>query len=889
MSDGKRDENIKDILELIKENPASVTEQGVDGSYEMSFKNESSGGLIFEREEIAAPEREEAGPAPLAAEPQVTEPPKKAEPRAAETVVPAPPAEEFNVPDSYRVNTRYDTPATPDTKTRIFTTYVPRFTEVSETYRMSDDPRPVTADAPRPVARRTVAVEETKSENNQKPDAPHLDPTAEIDSEVKEAVVVNLGKGEESDAADTLKVFKFSERESAPAEKRERTADDERADLKKLITPDEPTPEPTPEPEEVEEEIAEPAPAPMPEPPKNTTIPDPDDGKLSVVDYTSRTVAPRTPTAPDGVSDTDVAAAKKHSGEFTHQLQRDGFKDSFLDSRMSVRIRAIAAAIITALLLVAENLWLFGLNVAELLHVNSVPGALAIIDLQFAICLFVLAIPELIRAFRYLFRGRLLPEISLAVGLAVLTCYTVVIVIEAPATYPLYGFIFAIGVILAIVAAYYRIGADFTAFRLVSKNSEKRFIDKKLTRTLTEENIALDGAIDEYNSSTARLFRAAFITDFFKRTARSAESTAHNLILVTVSLGASVVLALVTFFLPGGTPVLAVSAFALTYLLSVPAVAILDHKITYADSQRTALAEDSTAVGETAYLDYSGVDVVAFRDTEIFGPDDVNLKRFMLYGDRDSMEKAMRQMSSLFAVVGGPLDHIFSSALEKRCHPASSPIIETDGLSGDVDGRRIAAGTEEYMIRHGIRIPDGAVRQENGGIDTTKVMYASENGEVYAKFYIRYSFSEEFTSILPSLKESGIFPLIYTRDPNVSNELLRRLSAGADCMRVMKRLHHGDEDDPLYRRVSAGMVTYGDKLSAINMLLLSKKYVRISRIFGRIETASMAVGIVASAILSLAVASPIPSVAFGLWQILLASAVRLVSRLTLGRSGEHKH
>ena len=349
------------------------------------------------------------------------------------------------------------------------------------------------------------------------------------------------------------------------------------------------------------------------------------------------------------------------------------------------------------------------------------------------------------------------------------------------------------------------------------------------------------------------------------------------------------VLALVTFFLPGGTPVLAVSAFALTYLLSVPAVAILDHKITYADSQRTALAEDSTAVGETAYLDYSGVDVVAFRDTEIFGPDDVNLKRFMLYGDRDSMEKAMRQMSSLFAVVGGPLDHIFSSALEKRCHPASSPIIETDGLSGDVDGRRIAAGTEEYMIRHGIRIPDGAVRQENGGIDTTKVMYASENGEVYAKFYIRYSFSEEFTSILPSLKESGIFPLIYTRDPNVSNELLRRLSAGADCMRVMKRLHHGDEDDPLYRRVSAGMVTYGDKLSAINMLLLSKKYVRISRIFGRIETASMAVGIVASAILSLAVASPIPSVAFGLWQILLASAVRLVSRLTLGRSGEHKH
>ena len=106
--------------------------------------------------------------------------------------------------------------------------------------------------------------------------------------------------------------------------------------------------------------------------------------------------------------------------------------------------------------------------------------------------------------------------------------------------------------------------------------------------------------------------------------------------------------------------------------------------------------------------------------------------------------------------------------------------------------------------------------------------------------------------LLPTLKDERIVPLIYTRDPNISNELLRNLSAGADCMRVMKRLVPGSDEDKLYRRVSAGIVTGGDKINAINVVLLTKKYKRFSERTAKSEIWAMGVGVAIAAILSLA-------------------------------------
>jgi hypothetical protein len=167
-------------------------------------------------------------------------------------------------------------------------------------------------------------------------------------------------------------------------------------------------------------------------------------------------------------------------------------------------------------------------------------------------------------------------------------------------------------------------------------------------------------------------------------------------------------------------------------------------------------------------------------------------------------------------------------------------------------------------------------------------MYAAEGDEVYAKFYIRYSFSEEFTMLLPTLKEEKIVPLIYTRDPNISNELLRTLSAGADCMRVMKRLVPGSDEDKLYRRVSAGIVTGGDKINAINVVLLTKKYKRFSERLAKSEIWAMGAGLVVSVVLSLAgvLTNPWLLPLAVLWQLGWCLVLHLSGRKTFFSDGD---
>ncbi len=864
--DNKLNGDIKEIIDKISATPDA--EVKAEGTAEFEFGSKGGSGLVFEFVEVSEP---------------ATFAPVKEEKRPA--VQKDPDAEEFSIPDVFEVNEKYNTPATEDITARIWTTYVPKFTEVSENYRMINDPRPRKDGSATQTSPTAVKMDEPTRE--QAP-ADATDPTAEMDSDTCEAVIVTPSSEIEEENTETLNVYKFSDSEEQPTAP-VKNEDDEAEELVRLVRSSAPVAQPEQEP--VQESDSEPTVSEQeqePEQERTYTIPDPVDNDINVVDYSTRPSGELAViTAPEGVSELPAEAAKR-SAEFTHRTQRDSFKDKFLDSIMSVRIRMIASIIFSVILLIYEALASFDVLESAIPTLALMPGAVAVIDLLFAVCLFALVAPEMARAVKSLFYGRLTSDMLLVPGLVVVAAYSLTVAFTSARSYMLFGFIYATLVLSVICGTYFRMTADFIAFKFISKNNEKRIIDKKLTRTLPEENMALDGLIDEYKSRTARIFRAGFISDFFKRISKSEEKNLQTLIILSVSLGAAIVTAFVCFFVVGGLTS-AISAFALVFLLGLPAVSILSHKLPYYDAQSAALSEDSTVIGETSFLAFSDVDVVAFEDSEIFGPDDVNLRRIMLYGDRDNMEKVMRQMCSLFSAVGGPLNYIFANALDNRVrhNPASNVTIEDDGVSGDVGGRRIAAGSEEYMRRHNIAIPEGAARPE-GGIDTTKVMYAAEDGEVYAKFYIRYSFSEEFTMLLPTLKEKGIVPLIYTRDPNLSNELLRTLTAGSDCMRVMKKYTSDSEDDVLYRSVSAGVVTYGDKINAINVILLAKRYKKFGENVANMELYAMGAGVALAVLLSLLGMTAVPSIVFGLWQCAWCVVLSIAGRNTFndGKSDE---
>ncbi len=765
----------------------------------------------------------------------------------------------------------------------IWSTYVPRFTEVSEEYRLRGDKR----------LREKLAGMKGAEEKDEPSAEAEVDPTAEIEENYDEIPATRPDRKEAEEKVTRLNVYKFSGEDDFVEEINGVTAEDEAKKIEELLAKEPSTPPrivvepPFEEGVAPEEEVFDDdEPEDEPEEPK---LADPDTDSFRVFDYVRAAEEPE--DAPGGVEDSAAFSGEGRGMEleFTNPVQRDGFKDRFLDSLMSIRIRFGTAFIFAVALLVLEILSAAGVVSYAVLANSEVNFTLSLIDYILAAGIFVLSIPEIVRSAKYLFVKKILPDMLSLVGFIILSAYTLTVVLTDAAEYPLFGFLFALMSLCSISAAKYRMKADFLAFKVISQNEEKQILDKRPTRELTMENLALDGVVDEYSSRIVRTFRTSFISDFFKNSGDVSNVPSASLLVLAITLGVGVVAGLVAFFLTNSV-FTAVGVLTLSFMLGTPVFSILSSKLSFYQSQRAAVLEESAAVGEGAFYDFSSADVVAFEDTDIFGPEDVNLKRFILYGDRDNMEKAMRQMCALFAVVGGPLDFMFTNAIDNRVRhkSATNTVIEDDGLSGDVMGHRISAGSQEYMVRNGIAIPESA-RSTDVSLDTTKVLYAAEDGEVYAKFYIRYSFSEEFTSILPSLKEQGIVPLIYTRDPNVSNELLDTLTAGADCMRVVKIYKPIPAEEKVYGRVSARMVTYGDKLNAISVLLLSRKYKSFSERISFAELCATGVGVMFAVLLGLVGLNFAAVFVSALWQVVWCVVLHYMSGNAFLREARRKN
>ena len=778
-------------------------------------------------------------------------------------------SEEVESDDVAKDDSKQEQPAA-QPQTTVWTTYVPRFTEASERYRLRGDAR----------IREKLHINAPKDENKEEGE-PKVDPTAEFDEDARdfEVKTPEYHASEESD--ESLNLFKFTVEDDFMDELDGRTAEEEMAEIAELLkTEAKEEPEVTPEPvEEVIEEVAQ---------EEEYVMPDPDEDELGVYDCSASATPEEPEDAPEGVE--EIAFAKDGKGkdsDFNNPAQRDSIKDRFLDSIISIKIRFAAALVFTLALLIFELLCSGGAIGFNMFSGSAFYASAGLVDFLLSACVLVMTLPEIIKAVKGLIDDSVTKDLVILPIFLVYTLYTVTLVASGAKSYTLFGFLFAVGVLPVLSASLFRTKGDFIAFKMVAQNGEKQIIDRKNTRDLGAENIALDGIVDEFKSKTARVFKTSFVSDFFKSSSDVASDPKHFVYIFGIPLGIGFITGLAALAI-AKSAVVGMAAFTFVFMLGCPAFAILSSRVGFFFSQRAALIFDSTAIGENAYHNFSGVDVFAFDDTDMFGPDDVNLKRFMTYGERDNMEKAMRQMSALFAAVGGPLDYMFSNAIDNRVRhkTATNLIIEDDGICGTVAGHRICAGSKEYMVRNGIALPDTS--EENGlSIDTTKIMYAAEDGEVYAKFYIRYSFSEEFTATLPSLRENGITPLVYTRDPNISNELLVTLTAGNDCMRVVK-LYSPLKEEKVYNRVKASMLTYGDSLDAASMIVLAKKYNKFAMYAKFAELCGMAIGILLAVILTIIGYSRLTMLVASVWQIVWCLIIRTFSNTAFLKDAKKK-
>lgn len=805
-----------------------------NGATALDFEVPVGTGLVFEAET-----------APLANQPE--EPVVVVEPVVDEA---EPREEEFDIPDELPSEGGDGFIVDPFNRP----TYIPRFTEVSDTYRMRDDIRDrIAAGSSRVVVDESAPVD--------KPDIIPEDEQAAF----RHVIINQTSTPAVSDDSITIIKFNSPEVQEASVATEEEIFEEVAAEIEEIILPT--VTEIDPEVEEVEPEIevVEEHADGQPEDDEQSTAIDLEAiryAEVSPVIY-APTITETEDISPDSVPDESDDSGKR--GEYVTIAQRDAIKDKFLDSIMSVKVRLIASLALLLVMLSGEVLSLFGINLMALVGLGEVIGARAVVDAQFAIVLFLLAIPEVVRSFKLLRRGVVSAELILVPSLIVVLMHALTIFITEPnAQYSTFGLLLGIQSVAAILADYHRLSAEFISFKLIARNGVKQILDKRLTRSLEHENIALDGAVDEYKSKIARTFRTTFVSDFFSRTASVIENSGTVIMMATIAFGTALVTSVVAYFLAGPAFYVPSSTFSMVFLLSFPVFSMLSHKLSFHRVGIEAGSENGAFVGERAIYSSADIDVIAYDDVEIFGVEDVTIKNMDAYGSAD-IPSAMLRMSALFNVVGGPLSRVFSATVAGATAALTDIHIEEDGVCGTLEGHKISAGTRDYMIRHGIAVP-GEDRHA-ASLDCTCAMYAAEDGEANVVFHIRYSFSEEFTMLLPHLKEEHIVPLIYTRDPNITNEFLRVLTLGEDSIRVMKKNTLPPKEEKVYHRVSAGIVTLGSKLNAINMVLISKRYARYHAQGVSSELLAMLFGALLSVIFALTGIFAVPVLILGAVQL----------------------
>lgn len=135
----------------------------------------------------------------------------------------------------------------------------------------------------------------------------------------------------------------------------------------------------------------------------------------------------------------------------------------------------------------------------------------------------------------------------------------------------------------------------------------------------------------------------------------------------------------------------------------------------------------------------------------------------------DLKELALSYTSSLLDAAGTSLAKPFlrlASDYYAPTYPVSGLIIsDTGGITGKIDGRNIMVGNGPFIQRSGIKIPPD--------IKLRTAVFCALDGELLAIFAVKYHVTPRSEYAMNLLIDNGYFPIIATRDFNVTASFIQ--------------------------------------------------------------------------------------------------------------------
>lgn len=519
--------------------------------------------------------------------------------------------------------------------------------------------------------------------------------------------------------------------------------------------------------------------------------------------------------------------------EYTERLQNQEIKSMYDYAVRGMGKKMLFSCVFALLLFFVENISLFVKNPTGIFDAASYPYVHAGVSLGLlALCVFC-GFEQIYHGFRSIISKDYMPESVTVVALLVSLIHSGVNFILISVGYtgiPTFNFVSAILIAGTVLYSFVNIVREEYGFRAISGKDTKFILERVQQNEAEAEYDTFTTTSSEYNGQIARVGKTGFVKNFFRNTNSSINISKFMGIYYIIALFAPVIFAIIAAVrLKDAT--LLTAHWGMGVMFMLPIGIFCAYSVPFYIGNKRLFEDGVAIIGEDAVNEFSEVDVVVVNDTTAFPPQNIKIQNFHVYNDF-TIERVLYYASNGFSLVGGSLAEVFDSAANETILASKRVRFLCSGrsyLCMKIDNEKVIFADKFGMTSQGIEV--GNERENRDGT----VMYVAVNSVLAAKLYIKYEIDDEFLRIVRLLNKNGTGVGIRSFDPNLNNELIKKLSSFKKRdLRVIKLTTINEVSKPSVTK-DARIASKGLSRSLIKAIPVCKKIISTRKVLRAIK------------------------------------------------------
>ena len=478
----------------------------------------------------------------------------------------------------------------------------------------------------------------------------------------------------------------------------------------------------------------------------------------------------------DATENEDTAEDSDLDYEYKERLQNQEIKSMYDYAVKGIGRRLLFSAIFAIILFFVENITLFTSTPTGIFNAVMYPYVHIGVSMGLLLLCVICAHEQMYHGIKSVFSKDFLPESVgvVAVGICVIHSLTSLILTSLGyICVTQFNFVAAAILVGLILFSFVNVVREEFGFRAISGKDTKFVLEKvKQSNAEAEYDTFTTTSNGDYNGKIARVGRTVFVKNYFRNTNESVNISRFMSIYYLIALIVPIVFAIIAA-VRNGTAVQLTMYWGMGVMLMLPIGVLCAYSVPFYIGNKKLFEDGVAIIGENAVNEYADADVVVVNDTTAFPPQNIKIKHFHVYNDY-TIENVLYYAANGFSLVGGPLADVFDAAANAQILSSKKVRFMCSGrsyLCVRVDNDKVIFADKFGMTSQGIEVGN-----EREGKDNLSAMYVAINGVLAAKFYIKYEIDDEFLRIVRLLNRNGTGVGIRSFDPNLNNELIKKIT-----------------------------------------------------------------------------------------------------------------